>query len=108
FVSTLLYNDPPTTQTYTLSLHDALPIFAAGSNNNTTYTNTLVNLIVNGGNESGAVAFDPTAMSTLFTNRNLVGIASSSDTWFQGWACDSATASFASTTGSCLSLPVYN
>lgn len=87
---------------------DVAGYVAAGSNNNTTYTNTLVNLIVNGGNESGAVAFDPTAMSTLFTNRNLVGIASSSDTWFQGWACDSATASFASTTGSCLSLPVYN
>ena len=87
---------------------DVAGYVAAGTNNNTSFTNTLVTLFVNGSNESGAVAFDPTAMSTLFTNRNVVGAATSTDIWFKGWACDSATASFASTTGTCLSLPVYN
>ena len=87
---------------------DVAGYVAAGTNNNTSFTNTLVTLFVNGSNESGAVAFDPTAMSTLFTNRNVVGAATSTDSWFKGWACDSATASFASTTGTCLSLPVYN
>jgi hypothetical protein len=80
----------------------------AGTDNDTAYVNTLTSLYVNAAGEMGADTFDPTALSTLFTDLGHVGAVADTDTWQNGWPCDSATASFAATTGTCFTLPVYN
>jgi hypothetical protein len=84
-------------------------IFTNGSPNNSfTYTPTLTNLFVNGANESAIVATNPTTLSTFFDATDFVGAARASDTWFQGWTCNSAAADFGTgNTGLCSSLPVY-
>ncbi len=84
-------------------------LFTAGSSANTfNYTPTLTNLFVNGANESAIVATDPATLSTFFDATDFVGAVRSSDTWYQGWTCNSATANFGTgNTGLCTSLPVY-
>ncbi|QYU70751.1 hypothetical protein J4558_11825 [Leptolyngbya sp. 15MV] len=53
-------------------------------------------------------AFNPTALSSFFDAVNYIGaVRNASDTWYQGWTCDSAVATFGSNTGACTSLPVY-
>ena len=79
----------------------------AGSNNNDAFTNTLSMTFVNGANESGLAAFDPTALSSFFDNVDYIGaVSGASDTWYQGWTCNSAAVSFG-TASDCTSLPVY-
>jgi hypothetical protein len=81
--------------------------FDAGSNTNSTFTNTLTALFRNGANEDALVAFDPTALfSSFFENAGFVGASRSTDTRFEGWTCDSATISFGNNSGACSSLPV--
>ncbi|WP_235425409.1 hypothetical protein [Croceibacterium mercuriale] len=84
-------------------------IFTSGPNNNANYTSTLTNLFVNGANESALVASNPQALSSFFDTTNYVGaVRDASDTWYAGWTCNSATASFgANNSGACTSLPVY-
>ncbi len=79
-----------------------------GSNNNSTFTNTLTSLFVNGSNESAVAAFDPTGLSSFFDAVTYIGaVRDSSDTWYTGWTCNSSAANFGSNTGSCTSLPVF-
>lgn len=83
-------------------------IFDGGSNNDSAFTNTLTNLFINGTNENAVAAFDPTALSSFFDAVTYIGaVQDASDTWYQGWTCDSATVAFGSNTGLCTSLPVY-
>jgi len=83
-------------------------IFDAGSSNNAGYTSTLTGLFINGSNESGVTAFDPTALSSFFDNAGYIGaVRDASDTWYTGWTCNSATANFGTNVGDCTSLPVY-
>lgn len=81
--------------------------FDAGSNNNSAFTNTLSMTYINGANESGLVAFNPTALSSFFEDAGFVGAAQSGDTRFEGWTCDSSTIAFGNNTGLCTSLPIY-
>ncbi len=83
-------------------------IFANGSNNNSNFTSTLMMTFVNGANETGVTAFNPTTLSSFFDAVTYIGaVRNASDTWYQGWTCDSVTAVFGSNTGACTSLPVY-
>jgi hypothetical protein len=81
--------------------------FGAGANNNRdTFTPTFTSLFVNGSNESGVVAFDPTTLSSFFSATTFIGaVQSLADTWYAGWTCNSGAANFGSTSGSCTSLP---
>jgi hypothetical protein len=91
---------------------DVATIFNAGSNNNASFTSSLVNGYVNGANENAATAADPTALSTFFqvpTGGNFVGaVRDAANDWTQGWTCNSATVDFGTAnTGACNSLPIY-
>nr|WP_275588862.1 hypothetical protein [Croceicoccus hydrothermalis] len=91
-----------------VSASQAQAIFDAGSNNNKDFTNTLSMLFINGSNENGAVAFDPTALSSFFDNVNFIGaVRDSANNWTTGWTCNSAAISFGSNVGTCTSLPIY-
>lgn len=62
--------------------------FNAGANNVDNGTSTLMNLFVNGSNETGVSAFDVTTISNYFTATNYIGaVRDSNDLWFQGWTC---------------------
>jgi len=104
-------------------------IFGTGQNNNTdTFTNTLAALggsgraYINGANETAIVAYDVSAFnsvqgSALFPNANstanlfvktayIGAFSGTTDTWAQGWTCNSSTANFGTgNSGLCTSLP---
>jgi len=81
-------------------------IFTAGTNNRFDYVPSLTSLIVNGATETGFTAFDAKTLNTFFDTTAYVGAGrDASDTWYQGWTCNSATASFGASSGSCTSLP---
>jgi hypothetical protein len=45
-------------------------------------------VFINGGNESGRVATNPTTFSSFFLATNFIGAVSGpNDTWFVGWTC---------------------
>lgn len=89
---------------------DVQAIFNDGTNNNASYTPTLTSLFINGANESAATAFNASTLNdstNFFVNTNYVGAVSGpSDTWYQNWTCNSATASFGGSGGDCTTLPV--
>jgi hypothetical protein len=81
-------------------------VFNAGTNNTSTLTATLASGFINGANETARTASDPQAIDPLFTTTTYVGaVRDASDTWYQGWTCNSATANFGSTGTACTSLP---
>jgi hypothetical protein len=81
--------------------------FGAGANNNSdSFTSTLTGVFVNGANENGVAAFDASTLASVFTATTYIGaVQNSSDTWYAGWTCNSATANFGSTSSACTSLP---
>jgi hypothetical protein len=81
--------------------------FGSGANNNNdAFTPTLASLFVNGANETGVAAFDASTLSSYFTRTSYISaVQNSSDTWYAGWTCNSATANFGSTSTDCTSLP---
>lgn len=80
-------------------------VFAAGSNNNASFTSTLMSTFVNGANETAATATDPKTLDAAFDTTTYVGaVRDAADTWYAGWTCNSATADFGTGT-SCTSLP---
>jgi hypothetical protein len=80
--------------------------FNAGANNSSTFSATLANTFVNGANETAAVATDPKTRDAAFETTAYVGaVRDANDTWYAGWTCNSATASFGSTGTACTSLP---
>jgi len=73
--------------------------FTGATAKNSAFTSTLTMTFVNGTNEDGATAFDPTVFNRngfTFDNPGYVGAANAADTWYQGWTCDSSTANFGS------------
>lgn len=80
--------------------------FMAGGNNSSTFASTLANTFVNGANEAAAGATDPKTLDTAFDTTSYVGaVRDASDTWYSGWTCNSATASFGTSGTACTSLP---
>lgn len=92
------------TTTTTGDRNDINPYLGAG---NTFGTVTMSGLIQNTAAIDGYTpVFDATALSSFFTAPTYVGAVSATDTWHQGWTCDSTTVSFG-TDESCLDIPVF-
>lgn len=85
---------------------DLATIFNADANNNAALASTLTGGFINGAAESALVAVDPKAMDPRFDTTTYVGaVRDAADTWYAGWTCNSATASFGAGSTSCTSLP---
>jgi hypothetical protein len=81
-------------------------VFAAGANNNSSFTASLTGTFINGASETAATATDPKTLDAAFDTTTYVGaVRDASDTWFAGWTCNSATATFDATASACTSLP---
>lgn len=66
-------------------------LFNAGSNNSTSTSSTLVNLFVNGSSETAVTPFNPTSLSSYFTNVSYIGaVKDANDNWWKGWTCGTA------------------
>jgi len=73
----------------------------SGSNNMATGTSTLQNIFVNGSNETGVAATNPTSISAFFQNVPYIGaVRDLNDLWFLGWTCG-----LGFSTPSCTSVP---
>lgn len=81
--------------------------FATGTNANTdALTSTLASTFVNGANESGVAGYSSIkTLASYFDAAAYIGaVSGSSDTWYKGWTCNNATATFGSTYA-CTALP---
>ena len=79
---------------------------ASNTNVNDAFTTSLTNVFINGANETAVTATDPKTLDAAFDTTNYVGaVRDANDTWYAGWTCNSATASFGSTSSACTSLP---
>ncbi len=91
-----------------VTLAQTQAIYDAGTNNNSAFTRTLTGLFINGANENAVTVFNPTTLSSFFTNPTNIGaVYPGNNTWINGWTCNSATATFDTAVSSCLALPVY-
>jgi hypothetical protein len=84
--------------------------FGSGANNNNSaFTASLSNVFVNGANETAVTAFDAKTLNAYFDTTAYIGaVRNASDTWYEGWTCNTDAASFGSTnTGLCSTLPTY-
>jgi hypothetical protein len=89
-----------------LTAQQVADTFNAGTNNTSTLTATLANVFVNGANETARTATDPKTVDASFDTTTYIGaVKDSTDTWYQGWTCNSATASFGTTGTACTTLP---
>jgi hypothetical protein len=76
-----------------------------GRNNTASFTASLTNGFVNGANETGRTATDPKTVNAGFDTTNYIGaVKDANDTWYAGWACNSATANFGSSSKSCTTI----
>ena len=81
-------------------------IFEGGTNNRSNYTPSLTNLFVNGATETGFTPFNAKTLNAFFDTTAYVGaVRDANDTWYQGWTCNSATANFGTSSGSCTAIP---
>ena len=89
-------------------------IFGTGTNNNNSaYTSSLANVFMNGANETGVAATNPTtfniagsAAPNQFTAVTYIGaVQNASDTWYAGWTCNAGYVNFGSTSSNCTALP---
>ena len=102
------------------SATDVQTIFGSGTNGNSdAYTPTLTSLYINGATETAVTPFNVSTLNGqtfngieltragFFDSTTYIGaVKDATDTWFQGWTCNSGTASFGTTnSGLCTSLP---
>ncbi|GMM92472.1 hypothetical protein [Qipengyuania sp. MTN3-11] len=82
---------------------------ADSSANNSGFTISLTGVIVNGTNETGVTATNPTTISSFFDATTYIGaVRNAQDTWYRDWTCNSATVDFGSAAGLCTRIPVYS
>ncbi len=82
------------------------PVTSTSANNTSTFTATLSNVFVNGPNETARTATNPQTVDPSFAATNYIGaVRDASDTWYQGWTCNSATANLSPGGTACTSLP---
>ncbi|HEY6816169.1 MAG TPA: hypothetical protein VI168_11560 [Croceibacterium sp.] len=91
---------------------DIAAVFA-GNNNTDAFTNTLTGLFVNGANETGIAAINPTTVplgSAFFDVTTYAGaVQNSTANWFTQWTCNSSYANFgAGNSGNCTAVPVFS
>lgn len=83
--------------------------FNAGANSSPTFTASLTGGFINGANETARLATDPKTIDVAFDTTTHVGaVKDANDTWYAGWTCNSATASFGSSATACTTLPPLN
>lgn len=82
-------------------------IFGSGTNNNNSaFISTLTGGFINGANETAVTAFNAATLDPFLTTTNYIGaVQNASDTWYVGWTCSSATASFGTASGTCTTIP---
>ena len=81
-------------------------VFNAGANNSAAFTSSLTGTFINGANETAVTATNPQTLDAAFDVTNYVGaVSGSTDTWYAGWTCNSATATFDTAGTACTSLP---
>jgi hypothetical protein len=89
-----------------LTAQQVADTFNAGTNNTSTFTNSLTGTFINGANETARTATDPKTVDTLFDTTTYIGaVKDAADTWYAGWTCNSTTATFSATGTACTSLP---
>lgn len=89
-----------------VTVQQVTDVFGAGANNNAAFTASLTGTFINGANETAATATDPKTLDAAFDTTTYVGaVRDATDTWYAGWTCNSATATFDSTATACTSLP---
>ena len=85
-------------------------IFEAGVNNSSTYTPTLASMFINGATETAVTPFDASTLGSFFDKTTYIGaVKDANDTWYAGWTCNSASASFdgaSDANRACESLPI--
>jgi hypothetical protein len=80
--------------------------FTAGTNNNPAFTSTLSSVFIDGANERAVTPFNASTLSSFMVATTYIGaVRDASDTWYAGWACNSVTASFGSTSAACTAIP---
>ena len=91
----------------TLTAAQVAAAFATGTNfNNDAFTPTLMSVFINGANETAVTAIDPKTLASFFDTTTWIGaVRNSTDTWYAGWTCNSATVNFGASSTSCTSLP---
>jgi hypothetical protein len=83
--------------------------FNAGGSNNAAFTSSLTGGFINGANETAVAATNPTTIDPAFDATAYIGaVPNGGDTWYAGWTCNSATASFGSASTSCTTLPALD
>ena len=66
-------------------------LFNAGTGNTTTTASTLTGTFINGANETARTPFNPTSLSSYFTNVPYIGaVRDANDNWWRGWTCGTA------------------
>ena len=89
-----------------VTVQQVTDVFGAGANNNAAFTASLTGTFINGANETAATATDPKTLDAAFDTTTHVGaVRDATDTWYAGWTCNSATATFDATATACTSLP---
>jgi len=92
-----------------VTVQQVADVFNAGTNNSAAFAATLTGGFINGASETARIAADPKSIDTTFDTTTYVGaVKDASDTWYAGWTCNSATASFGNTATACTSLPPLN
>jgi hypothetical protein len=92
---------------FPLTTTDVANAFGSGTNNNNAaYTPSLTNVFVPGATETALVATDPKTINSAFDTTTYVGaVKDANDTWYAGWTCNSATATFGTGGTACTTLP---
>ncbi|MEZ5655938.1 MAG: hypothetical protein R3E04_08645 [Sphingobium sp.] len=81
-------------------------IFEAGTNTDAAFTASLTSIFINGAAETAVTDFDASAVDAFFDDAGYIGaVQDASDTWYQDWTCNSATADFGGAGTACTSLP---
>ncbi|HEU4591827.1 MAG TPA: hypothetical protein VFS13_13050 [Steroidobacteraceae bacterium] len=81
-------------------------VFNAGAHSSAAFTASLTATFVNGASETAVTATDPKTVDASFDTTSYVGaVKDASDTWYAGWTCNSATATFDAAATACASLP---
>lgn len=94
-------------------------LFGTGTNNNNdNYAPSLISIFINGATENAVTPFDASTYNGrvingievtragFFDKTSYIGaVKDASDTWYQGWTCNSSTADFGTGGSLCTSLP---
>jgi hypothetical protein len=119
FRSVVLSCPTPFREDGNVSATEIATLFNGGSNNNSNFTPSLINVFMNGSNENAVIATDPTpfnndahatangaAPNRLEAVTYIGAVRNGADTWFAGWTCNAGYVNFGPSSSSCTTIPV--